>query len=109
MHEEEQQKRTAILQSFHDKERHRRLKVQKQDSPVILSSSTAIRRLKEELEHEHDTEVLWNRNIPRWMKLSANSINTEADEIHRENESLSKVLMGYKKRIDAAAAEGMQH
>lgn len=109
MHEDEQQKRTAILETFRDKERRRRLQMQKQTSPVILSSTTAIRRLKEELEHEHDTDALWNRNIPRWMKLSADSINAEADEIHRENESLSKVLMGYKKRIDGACAEGMQH
>ena len=105
-HEEEQQKRTAIIQGLHEKERRRRLMMQKQTSSVILSSESALRKLNEELEHEYDTEVLWNRNIPRWMKLSADSLNAEADEIHRENESLSKVLMGYKKRIDAAV--GMQ-
>ena len=102
--EEEQSKLSKIVQNFQDQERCRRLFMKKgvqQGAFSSQSSETLTRRLQQELENETDLELLWKTNLPRWMKLTAESLNREADEVHRESEQLSRVLLGYKNRMDA--------
>ena len=101
MYEEEHQKRAAIVHTFQEKERQCRLQQQKKSGSNLPSSGSTIQRLlHEELEHEHDFDILWNSKVPRGMKLSADALNKEADEIHQGNERLARVLMEYKKRTD---------
>lgn len=101
MYDDEHQKRAAIVHTLQEKERHSRLQLQKKtDSNLPSRGLTTQRLLQEELEHEQDFDTLWNNKVPRGMKLSADALNKEADEIHQGNERLSRVLMGYKKRVE---------
>jgi hypothetical protein len=108
MYEEEHQKRAAAVHTLQEKERRCRLLLQKKsDANLPPRGSTTHRLLHEELEHEHDFDILWKNKVPRGMKLSADALNKEADEIHQGNERLARVLMGYKRRIEAVV--GMHH
>jgi hypothetical protein len=85
---------STLVSDLQEKERNRRLKMAR---TTTIPSSHSIDKLKEELDHELDTDILLKK-MPRWMKLSADAMIKEADEVHSENASLSKVLIGYNQR-----------
>ena len=89
LQEENDQERVEIVADLQQKERNRRLEKQKFAANTI-PSPRSIDKLSEELEHELDADSLVN-NMPRWMKLSADAMIKEVDEVHLENECLSKV------------------
>jgi hypothetical protein len=96
--QEVEMRQSTTLASLRGKERDRRQNIKHKSEAKLRDMK---KKLSFEIEHEINIEVFWNKKIPRWMKLSRQAMAEEANEVHEENECLSKVLKGYREKLDS--------
>lgn len=59
----------------------------------LLLESMEVALEQQKLESDFSLE----ESLPRWISISTDELKSEADRVHRENQQLSKLMVGYKK------------
>jgi hypothetical protein len=94
--EEQDTRNQIVLDRFRTTERERR-------ATFAGIKRKTLQQLEHELEHELELDLLVFGKLARYIQLSMERAQQQAAQVHADNQNLSKLLMGYKQRLDDAA------
>mmetsp|Transcript_10149 Transcript_10149/g.14900 ORF Transcript_10149/g.14900 Transcript_10149/m.14900 type:complete len:89 (+) Transcript_10149:410-676(+) len=69
-------------------------------APTSFNEALPLESMKAELEqHILEADFFLEESLPRWISMSTDKLKLKANAVHCENQKLSKLMIGYKKRL----------